>query len=1354
MDSASDSSGFSSHVLNQFHEMSQQVTNRGRGFHGRGRGQGQAPPRWSQQQQSLHPQQQSTPFTITTDSFPPLGSKPQPAPSTVASFQPGPQYQSEAQRQPQGQPSTFNDVRHGTPREYQERARGNHRGGRHFYGQQHRPQQTSQQSSQPLDQAQSHDYARPPPRQTQLYNPNAGMHYGTIQQQRDMRHLIMRQSDYLAGIGRRAYDEYKFTQEEKDVKEAFRLSLEEIAKKALGAKYPDLQIDQVKLKCYGSLANGFALKNCDMDLLLCLPGYGEPDTKQPEPTITPDGEHVATPDDGVKESGFKSDVQRILEKAFLDHEYGARLLTQTRVPILRICQRPTPALLANLRDKRARWENSVDHTSAAQEVFKDSEVPTEELDALEQAVTDLNLTKTKPNQGSRGNVCLDFTDDCGIQSDINFSNFVAIYNSTLLRFYHSFDPRVKEVGGFVKIWAKTRDINTPYRGTLSSYGWILMVLHYLMNIAQPPVIPNLQYLAKTEDSWDPDRQIELFEGFDVRFVQDQQSLQDILSDMAANRNRESSGQLLRGFFQYYGTNQGFHWTRDIITIRTKGGIMSKQVKGWTEAKWQQGESKTVRNRYLFAIEDPFEIEHNIARTIGHHGIVTIRNEFRRAWGIIEKIGTDEEIPAEEFLNPITDRVDTHKKDQDAYRQRQMQMRQEAEAREKAMLQQAEAEKNELQTDGTWGDPRQGKAQTYSSPHNDREVSESKLTTTPPTQDRKQSKMPSRRRMKVDSDDEEDLISTTGQERQEDAAIVPQANDSPRKRKEGLTSRAEVLYANGFDLQGNPVPWDISTQEGRWLHWRDSKTRKGTLGEFHNESLRELDEQCPYDSRRPSPYAGKSYWRRNHQELVHEKPPWPANNPKRDNTIRTDPGQDNPSEPKHAVSSTADNSTLGNGPQLPKVEEMPTTKVSDQSSNDGGSKPTVGTDQAGKIESHNDASTVGTNIPWDRSTTGGNWLWQRDKRIIKGTWQEQKYSTHKNWYRKLHTAFPYNPKMTWAELEEKNEQLRRYHMRTIYAMELQPPSSEHNPTSFSIDRLDEPTSSSGVVRRVVAGTSEPPSHDVVTEEIDMATQLNSTGVRSSTSAMTQLPDAVPWSDGHPSQYTVSDEAPTTPPNNDRAPDVDFLRIRRLAFFTKNTAPSKSEIDTNDQFFIEAAVGDGVKWATGESQTPIASRIDLALHHHEDNRGEEKAKNPIPESANNFSELSVEVSDSPITDDFNLKVPATLYPGVDKDKRPTDEDPNIMPIPRSIGFQFDPRQLQDLAVISKGGNGCAREGAEFNVEDDVYEWGGGGMMGYRTNTSPQAAGISSHPTPYEAGKGDEEGFLDELPRNWDGCTTTDC
>lgn len=280
----------------------------------------------------------------------------------------------------------------------------------------------------------------------------------------------------------------------------------------------------------------------------------------------------------------------------------------------------------------------------------------------------------------------------GVQCDINFSAQLAIHNTHLLRCYSLTDPRVRPLVLFVKHWAKVRGINTSYRGTLSSYGYVLMVLHYLINVAQPFVCPNLQVMAPPVDEQLRADNTTVCQGKYVWFWKNEEEIKAAAEQGGLTQNRDSIGLLLRGFFEYYaqgnmmssGHMRGYDWGRDVISLRTPGGILSKQTKGWTGAKTvlevqssdkppavepempqanpvpvpeaqggsnslavpqsQQSqdrskhEVKEVRHRYLFAIEDPFELDHNVARTVTHNGIVSIRDEFRRAWRIIRGAG--------------------------------------------------------------------------------------------------------------------------------------------------------------------------------------------------------------------------------------------------------------------------------------------------------------------------------------------------------------------------------------------------------------------------------------------------------------------------------------------------------------------------------------------------------------------------------------------------------------------------------------------------------------------------------------------------------------------------------------------
>ena len=232
----------------------------------------------------------------------------------------------------------------------------------------------------------------------------------------------------------------------------------------------------------------------------------------------------------------------------------------------------------------------------------------------------------------------------GIQCDINFSNHLALHNTRLLKCYSLCDPRVRPMIVVIKAWTKSRKINSSYHGTLSSYGYVLMALHYLMNIVQPPVIPNLQLVPQASG---PESDYGL-NGYNVRFWRSEEEIMEAGRRGQLTQNHaDTVGSLLRGFYQYYAHPHtgGFSWASDVISLRTPGGILRKEEKGWTGAKTVTIEStvpgedaKEVRHRYLFAIEDPFELEHNVARTVVHNGIVAIRDEFRRATKIIQARG--------------------------------------------------------------------------------------------------------------------------------------------------------------------------------------------------------------------------------------------------------------------------------------------------------------------------------------------------------------------------------------------------------------------------------------------------------------------------------------------------------------------------------------------------------------------------------------------------------------------------------------------------------------------------------------------------------------------------------------------
>lgn len=505
------------------------------------------------------------------------------------------------------------------------------------------------------------------------------------------------QAAYLDHLASLEIPKAEIAKEELGEKDTFRQRLEAICQKEFSDKYTG-DIASIKLVTFGSIASGFATLGSDMDLAI-VPQWKDPARSQ--------------------EMSIDRGIPRLLERAVLDAKMGGRLLTRTRVPILKVCQKPTEELYNALFEERQKWDQLPEEEQYAppaapgaapqnqtglQEKVKSPQMnDSQSFPTLAEAKAAKGTMRSAPsvkvgehgdagkgealqlptadgpkendghketgdaaepakNQQPRGPRKwlrekklgpLDFPQvGVGIQCDINFENPLAIHNTQLLRCYSLTDPRVRPIVLFVKAWAKRRKVNSAYSGTLSSYGWVLMVLHYLVNIVNPPVCPNLQSSWRPTTTKAEDLQHMLQEttvgGYAVRFWHDEAAIAQLASAGQLSRNMQSIGELLRRFFHYYASiaqpsNYGqkqwsFFWATEVLSLRTPGGIRQKTEKGWTKATTTVSNGKEVRQRYLFAIEDPFELDHNVARTVTHDGIVAIRDELRRAGRILSAVG--------------------------------------------------------------------------------------------------------------------------------------------------------------------------------------------------------------------------------------------------------------------------------------------------------------------------------------------------------------------------------------------------------------------------------------------------------------------------------------------------------------------------------------------------------------------------------------------------------------------------------------------------------------------------------------------------------------------------------------------
>ncbi|CAF1021216.1 unnamed protein product [Adineta ricciae] len=193
-----------------------------------------------------------------------------------------------------------------------------------------------------------------------------------------------------------------------------------------------------------------------------------------------------------------------------------------------------------------------------------------------------------------------------IEIDISLHNMLAIENTRLLKTYADIDPRVSELGYMIKHLAKFCDIGDASRGTLSSYAYIIMLIHFLQQ-TRPAVLPVLQKLS--DDPNKPNGIYKKCAEWNVYFYEDLTKIKNLWK----NENTLTTGALWIEFLRYY--TEQFNYEEHVVTIRQLEPLF-KHEKGWF--------------RQTIAIEDPFELSHNLAGGLSPRNWILIRRVFIRA----------------------------------------------------------------------------------------------------------------------------------------------------------------------------------------------------------------------------------------------------------------------------------------------------------------------------------------------------------------------------------------------------------------------------------------------------------------------------------------------------------------------------------------------------------------------------------------------------------------------------------------------------------------------------------------------------------------------------------------------------
>lgn len=219
------------------------------------------------------------------------------------------------------------------------------------------------------------------------------------------------------------------------------------------------------------------------------------------------------------------------------------------------------------------------------------------------------------------------------QVDITIKNTLACLNTRMIADYCQIDPRLAQLVHIVKHWAKKRNVNDPYKGTLSSYCYVLMCIFHLQT-RSPPILPVLQ---------DPKYPATVSEQVGEWRVEYFNQVSDLKKYKFESENTQSLANLVWEFFEFWAWKHNY--LHDVVSIRL-GKIISKESKDWTK--------RVGRDRHLLCVEDPFLLSHDLGRTVDMKSKDVMRKEFFRAATILR----DFNVPEDALFEPYTARQRT------------------------------------------------------------------------------------------------------------------------------------------------------------------------------------------------------------------------------------------------------------------------------------------------------------------------------------------------------------------------------------------------------------------------------------------------------------------------------------------------------------------------------------------------------------------------------------------------------------------------------------------------------------------------------------------------------------------------
>ncbi|TPP47266.1 Cid1 poly A polymerase family protein [Leishmania donovani] len=176
-----------------------------------------------------------------------------------------------------------------------------------------------------------------------------------------------------------------------------------------------------------------------------------------------------------------------------------------------------------------------------------------------------------------------------VSFDVTANRRNGVRNSALLRAYFTQCPEARWLSMLVKQWSKRTGLNASVDGgCITSYGWNIMVVYYLLRRRLVTLVP--------------------VESCD----QGGQALADMLMD----------------FVRYYLDE--FAPETEVMSLTRAAGETTKEMLSWTKQAEDMARIRGEKIHYRWCIEDPYEYDLNVGRNVTPFKLMLLRKHLERA----------------------------------------------------------------------------------------------------------------------------------------------------------------------------------------------------------------------------------------------------------------------------------------------------------------------------------------------------------------------------------------------------------------------------------------------------------------------------------------------------------------------------------------------------------------------------------------------------------------------------------------------------------------------------------------------------------------------------------------------------